>query len=145
MASSMVGSGCHHRRYQPETWAFLCVEQSSWHLLFHERYRCQASDVISEIFDVVAKGKTHGERIAELADADIIATRPPTVGTTLRPGNLDGLGAALLGDWSVAEPWGVWSDGNNASLSFDASLLPPRFVLSMRSACFRTSRRPCKP
>ena len=115
---------------------FLCVEQSSWHLLFHERYRCQASDVISEILYVVAKGKTHGERIAELADADIIATRPPTVGTTLRPGNLDGLGAALLGDWSVAEPWGVWSDGNNASLSFDASLLPPRFVLSMRVRLF---------
>jgi hypothetical protein len=110
---------------------FLCVERSSWHLLFHEQYRCKLSDKISEILYIVAKGKTHGERIAKLADADIIPTRPPTVGTTIRPGNLDGLSAALLGDWSVAEPWGVWSDGNKASLSFDASLLPPRFVMSM--------------
>lgn len=123
---------------------FLCVERSSWHLLFHEQYRCKTSDNISEILYVVAKGHPHSDRIAELADAEIVPTRPPTVRSELKPSNLDGLSAILLGDWSSAEPWGIWSDGEKASLAFDARLLPPRFAISIEARLFPARQPPAQ-
>jgi hypothetical protein len=115
---------------------FLCIERSSWHLLFTEKFRCKASDKISEVLYIVAKGKPHSDRIAELADAEVVPTHPPAVGSELNPNNLVGLSAVLLGDWSAVEPWGIWSDGNKASISFDARLLPPTFAISIEARLF---------
>jgi hypothetical protein len=120
---------------------FLCVEPRSWHLLFHEQYRCGVFDKASEIIHVVPKGRSHGDRIAELADADIIPAPPPLVGAELRVRNLDGAAIVFLGSWSNAGTDGrIWSDGKRASLSFDTRLLPPRFAISIRIRLF-----PSKP
>ena len=125
---------------------FLCVERSSWEAdqLGLENYRCKASDKISEILYVAAKDKSHNDRIAKLAGAEIIPTRPPAVASQLKPGNLDGVGAVLLGDWSDAEPGGIWSDGSKASVSFDTSRLPPRFAISIQAHLFPDTPPPAQ-
>ena len=40
---------------------------------------------------------------------------------------LYGVAAMLLGDWSAPKPRGIWSDGNKASIVFDASALSSTF------------------
>jgi amino acid adenylation domain-containing protein len=45
-------------------------------------------------------------------------------------------GVILAGDWSAREPWGIWSSGRQAAVTFDASSLPDRFKVAIRANLF---------
>jgi hypothetical protein len=112
---------------------FLCVEPGSWHLLFHEQYRCGASDKASEIINVVPKDRSNSQRIVELATAAIIPTVAPSLGSGLKAGNPRDAGVVFSGEWSNAGTSGILSNAKNASLTFNTSLLPQRFAMSIRA------------
>jgi hypothetical protein len=122
----------------------LCVERSSWHLVFHERYRCKPSDRIADMIFMQSKRTPRSDVMAELGEANVVPSRTPTVGVQIKMPNFDGISAMLLGDWSGPEPWGIWSDGNRASLLFDASALPERFTLSIQARLFPPAGLPAQ-
>jgi hypothetical protein len=121
---------------------FLCVEPNSWHLVFHQQYRCKAFDNISDVIHVLPKGRSNRDRIAELADGEIMTTLPPSIGSKFTPSTLGDTALVFSGDWSLADTAAIWSDGKKASLSFDTSLLPPRFAISIQARLFPSMTPP---
>lgn len=48
----------------------------------------------------------------------------------------------LVSGWSVLEPWGVWSDGEQATLSFSAKDLPGNFKMTLSYTGFVSEKHP---
>jgi len=117
---------------------FLCIDAISWHLSFHERYRCRDADAFSEILYATSRDKAAGNAIAELAEnVAIVPAQPPTVGRVFRSEHPDALGMFLWGNWT-----GAWSDGRGASVGFDARALPQKFAMQIRARIFPVTPPP---
>ena len=114
----------------------VCLEQSSWHLLFHLQYRCSTDTNVSRLLYVTTPERATPGWRWELAHAVLSQARAPGMGTTAFGNALSESGIVLFGDWSGPEPWGVWSTGRRASFGLDASRLPARFHLEVEARVF---------
>ena len=111
-----------------------CVEPSSWHLLFHVRYRC-APQQAGRLYRVTTRERAPAGWRWELPHTVIAPLTPATTGR-FDMASASAHGLMLVGDWSGLEEWGVWSAGDQADLIIAASALPRKFSLEIATRIF---------
>jgi hypothetical protein len=118
--------------------ADVCLEQSSWSILFHQRYRCTTTSGkrVSRLLNVTTHARARPGWRLELAHAVLEPTTVPDIGTIVRGSSVGEAGVMLLDDWAYAEEWGIWTNGKRASFALDASRLPARFHLEVTTRMF---------
>lgn len=117
---------------------FFCIEQSSWHLLFHERYRCRA-DQVDRLLVVTTRDRAPDGWFWELPQAVFRPASAPSPDATVHGARMGEAGVFLFGDWSTPEHWGIWSNGPRATLMFDSARLPHRFRMTLVARTFPPS------